>query len=320
MNNAVVLTLHVLIALSSLTLLISVLVVRRGDPAAPPMDAIPLTRPTDLEAAYLGGGPRRVAETAIATMQGDSRLVVGGPGIVAVRVPVAHNPVEQSVLQELATARSGWVLRLRQSVAASAAVRELGETLVRRGLLVPPARTRAWRMWGIVHGIVCFVGLPAVFIVSVISEVNSTSAFMESTSDDAFPPFAPSFTLLPTLFAGMALGFLSAALATWPRTRAGRRALRAFRDTARRPGASVSEMVAVYGVGGVPDPVLRRYLRAGGRVPAFGSTAGASSGGSSDSHFGHSCAGAASCGGGGSSSCGGGGGGGGGSCGGGGGS
>lgn len=88
--NTVALVLTISVALSSTLLIISVRRAGRG-PGGPVHDLS--------EVAFLNGGPGRVVDTALAAMHADGRLVVGGPGIVAVQRPVAHDPVERAVLQ-----------------------------------------------------------------------------------------------------------------------------------------------------------------------------------------------------------------------------
>ncbi|MEK8172863.1 TIGR04222 domain-containing membrane protein [Streptomyces sp. M19] len=60
-----------------------------------------------MEAAFLSGGPGQVADTVICRMRSDGRLAIGGPGVVSVRQPVAHHPVEHAALDVLATAPDG---------------------------------------------------------------------------------------------------------------------------------------------------------------------------------------------------------------------
>lgn len=89
------------------------------------------------EVAFVNGGPARVVDSALAALQADGRLVVGGPGIVAVVRPTAYDPVERAVLEAHAVAPHGALHHLRLAVMRHPAVQEIGEGLAARGLVVP---------------------------------------------------------------------------------------------------------------------------------------------------------------------------------------
>jgi hypothetical protein len=87
------------------------------------------------EVAYLCGGPRRVALTAVVTMRQDGRIKIS-PARHRIQVTrdEANHPVERAVLD--AVAWPGMRLRLvLDEVAGSAAVRSAGDELRRRVLL-----------------------------------------------------------------------------------------------------------------------------------------------------------------------------------------
>ncbi|MFJ2116160.1 MULTISPECIES: TIGR04222 domain-containing membrane protein [unclassified Streptomyces] len=307
---------HLAVVISTVALVTGVARSRRRD--APGASA----RVRDLwEAAFLGGGPGRVAEAAIAGMRADGRLAVGGPGIVAVQRPQAYDPVERSVLLEHAAAPHGGLHTLRLAVMRGRTVQDIGDALAARGLLVPRARIRVWRVWGIAQGLVCVILLPLSFLLASVA----TFAFPDS-------PVAgvPAYSVLPTLFVGAFAGFACSNLAGKRITRAGRRALRDFLASTVPSPAS---LVAAQGPAGVADPVFRAQLREAARMRPgrdFPAPYAASSGaavvawcsgavpgsGTACGGAGAGC-GAASCGGGGSGGGSGDGGGGGGSCGGG---
>ncbi|WP_406422705.1 TIGR04222 domain-containing membrane protein [Streptomyces sp. NBC_00842] len=105
--NIVALLVTPAVAVSSTLLIVGPSNARRG-PGGPAHDLY--------EVAFLNGGPGRVVDTALAAMQTDGRLAVGGPGIVSVQRPVAHDPVERAVLQEHAAARGrsrSWLVSAR---------------------------------------------------------------------------------------------------------------------------------------------------------------------------------------------------------------
>ncbi|MFF3753358.1 TIGR04222 domain-containing membrane protein [Streptomyces sp. NPDC002018] len=311
MTTLIVTVIHLAVAVSSVLLISAVVRLRRRGPAGPVHDV--------MEAAFLGGGPGRVAEAAIAGMHADGRLVVGGPGIVSVPHPVARNAVEQAVLQEHAMAPSGALHTLRLAVMRGPAVQRVGDALAARGLLVPPARARGPRRWGATQGLLCFLGLPVCFVLAVM-------VVSDSLPGDGS---AAGFSLLPTLFVGAVVGMVCSSLTGRRITAAGQRALREF--TAAHPRGSAApadRLVAAHGVTALPDPVLREQLRAAARLrpgrdfsPAAhssaavvvwcsGATPGSGTGcGGSGSSCGASSCGGGGGGGGGGSSCSGGGGG-----------
>ncbi|MFE4176230.1 TIGR04222 domain-containing membrane protein [Streptomyces sp. NPDC056909] len=339
MTVILVTVVHLAVAVSSVLLISAVVRLRRRGPGGHVHDV--------MEAAFLGGGPGRVADAAIAGMHADGRLIVGGPGIVSVPHPVARNEVEQAVLQEHATAPSGALHTLRLAVMRGPAVQRVGDGLAARGLLVPPAEARGPRRWGGIQALLCFLGLPVCFVLAIMVFVAG------SVPGDGSPA---GFSLLPTLFAGAVVGMVCSSLTGRRITAAGQRALREFVAAHPYGGAPADRLVAAHGITALPDPLLQQQLLAATRLrpgrdfstagstaaavvawcsggdPGSGSGCGGSGsgcganscGGGGGSSGGGSCGGGgggSSCGGGGGggSSCGGGGGGGGSSCGGGGG-
>ncbi|PVE04043.1 TIGR04222 domain-containing membrane protein [Streptomyces scopuliridis] len=309
------------VAVSSVLLITGVVRSRGGVTGTPAVHDV-------WEAAFLGGGPGRVVDAALAGMREDGRVAIGGPGIVAVLQPTARHPVERAVLQEHAMAPSGALHALRLAVMRAPAVQQVGDALAARGLVVPRARTRPWRTWGVTQGVLCFVALPVSFIAGALATFGSPGSG---------PGGMWAFSLLPVLFGGAIAGFVCAAFAGRRITGAGRRALRDFVAGLAYTGASAAHQVAAHGVAGVPDPELRGQLRTAARMrpgrdfaPAAHMSAavvawcsGAEPGSGSGCGGSGSGCGASSCGGGGSSASSGsggdGGGGGGSSCGGGGG-
>ncbi|MGW1229095.1 TIGR04222 domain-containing membrane protein, partial [Streptomyces sp. NPDC002530] len=173
------------------------------------------------EAAFLGGGPGRVVDAALAAMCEDGRILVGGPGIVAVRRAVAHDPVERAVLHAHAAAPNGALHTLRDAVMRHPAVQEIGDGLAARGLLRVPGSHRLQQRWGTTQGVLCLLALPAAFALTV-AEWMASDGFV-----DEGVPFV--LKVLPALVAGSVVGLASAAVARSRITRAGRRAAAAFR-------------------------------------------------------------------------------------------
>lgn len=274
------------------------------------------------EAAFLGGGPARVVDTALTALHADGRLVIGGPGIVAVRRAEARDPVERAVLQELAGAPSGALHSLRDAVMRHPAVQETGDGLAARGLLVPPGESRSRRRWALIQGIGCIVAIPVCLMLTF-----AQYALHEGYADIPFPFIVK---MLPALGLGCLVGLLAASSARARITGAGRRAADAYRAAHPHVGAP-EHLVATLGLSALPDAELRAQLLAAARIrtpgraaspshvtassaaPALwcagvspgGSSCGSSGGSGCGGGSGSGCSSGSSCGGGSGSSCGG---------------
>ncbi|MGW0905521.1 TIGR04222 domain-containing membrane protein [Streptomyces sp. NPDC002853] len=300
-----------LVAASSAALLVGVSRIRQAAP--PQSDARHGAVFDPMEAAFLGGGPGRVADAAIAAMHEDGRLVVAFPGVVALRSAEVRNPVEGAVLQAHEAAPSGALHWLRIGVMRSPAVQAIGDTLARRGLMVRPEALVRLRRRKIRHNALIFIGFFLVIGVIAVEDGDGPSWDPVSTA---------TILLIVAWVLGALVGLLGGRATRTRVTATGRTALAEYRAAgALSPGAAYR--VAVEGLVGVLDPDLRAQLQAAHRVrpgrTAATSSSYASSGsgtiawcggtGSSSACGGASC-GSSGCGGG-SSSCGGGGGGGG---------
>ncbi|MFJ4909776.1 TIGR04222 domain-containing membrane protein [Streptomyces sp. NPDC093249] len=319
MNIAV--TLHYLAAAVGIALVVTGPVRSRRGPGGPLHDRY--------EAAFLNGGPARVADTALAALQADGRLAVGGPGIVSVLRPLAYDPVERAVFQAHAEDPHGALHRLRQAVMRHPAVQEIGDGLAARGLLVAPAVRRSVLRRCAVVGVLSFLLFPVAVVLTVLDF---------ATAEEPSVPFV--LKVAPALIAAGVTAVVCGALGAGQVTSAGRRAVSAYGAGHARPG-DAGHLVALHGLGALPDPVLReRFVAAArfygpvrrrgrggrGRTPsghaswagdAAGAAAvwcagtGACGGGSSCSGGGGSCSsgacsgGGSGCGGGSGSSCGG---------------
>ncbi|MFM9372517.1 TIGR04222 domain-containing membrane protein [Streptomyces sp. Da 82-17] len=268
-----------------------------------------------LDAAFLAGGPGRVADTVLAAMHADGRLAVAGPGVVGVRQAVAHHPVERAVLDTHAAAPSGALHWLRIGVMRSPAVQAVGDGLAQRGFLHRPDAHRPLRRWAGLQTGLSFLSFPLAIVLTVVQY---------SALDGA--GFAVPFILgaLPVTGAGFVIGVVCMAMTGSRMTGAGKRALAHFR--AMRDHADPVHLVACDGPRSVPDAVMRDQLTTASRMRANSTAAGAGStplvfvgdtsvtwcgGGGGGSSCGGSSCGGSSCGGSsGGSSCGGGGGGG----------
>lgn len=211
------------------------------------------------EAAFLGGGPARVADAALAALHADGRLVIGGPGIVSVRQALAHDPVERAVFEQLAAAPTGALHTLRLAVMRHPAVQETGDGLAARGLMTPPGQNRGLTVWGYTQGFLCVMGLPLSFGLTIFSFIQNDGPV------DFGPPFI--LMVLPALITGIVIGFMMGGRARRRITTAGRHALRSYLVQYAQV-YSAAHLVAVHGLRGVPDPALQAQLTTAARIPA----------------------------------------------------
>ncbi|MFD7325206.1 TIGR04222 domain-containing membrane protein [Streptomyces sp. NPDC059875] len=206
------------------------------------------------EAAFLLGGPPRVVDAALAALQADGRIGVGGPGIVVARpgaTPRDH--VERAVLQELTAAPNGALHQLRLAVMRSPAVQEIGDGLAARGLMVAPEDRHAGKRWCLTVGL----GSLVLLVVSIALTVG--------VARDPFEvPFV--FKVVPVLFAGVFGSLICGAYNAGRTTRAGRRAAAAYHQ-AHVYYPDAGHQVGLRGLRAVPDPELRTQLIAAARMP-----------------------------------------------------
>ncbi|MHC3389502.1 TIGR04222 domain-containing membrane protein [Streptomyces lavendulocolor] len=246
--NVVALLLYVAVAVSSALLVNGLAASRRG-----PGGSIHYR----MEAAFLNGGPARVVDSALAALASDGRVAVGGPGIVHVVRPVAHDAVERAVLRELAAAPSGALHTVRLAAMRDPAVQEIGDRLAERGLIVPRAAGRYWRRWSVAQAVACFL----LFFASIAATV---AEYATLDPVDGMPfPFVVK--VLPALFAGLLIALFCGAAGNRRLTGAGRRALALYRGSHSHltgPG----DLVALHGLRALPDPVLREQLVAAARM------------------------------------------------------
>ncbi|MGW7514924.1 TIGR04222 domain-containing membrane protein [Streptomyces sp. NPDC054796] len=270
-----------------------------------------------LEAAFLAGGPGRVADTVVCTMREDGRVAIDGADRLHVVRPVSHAPVEGELLALCGPEWSRPLGELRAALMRSASVQAVGDALAARGLLWRPEQRATWRIAGRVNVAAFFFA-----VLSFVAPLFLGGGGAPSGTQFALPPVA-----MLSLAAGRALAPSRSRL-----TRAGRRALRALRRQnpwayGHGGTATGASLLAVGGLLALPDTELRTRLRDAARASGDASSGRSAEWGASfdtDSSGGASWCGSSGGGGGcGSSGCGGsggcgGGGGGGGGCGGGG--
>ncbi|MFG2333275.1 TIGR04222 domain-containing membrane protein [Streptomyces sp. NPDC048604] len=215
------------------------------------------------EAAFLRGGPARVVDSVLATMHADGLIGIGGPGIVVPLGPGPRHPVEQAVLAELAAAPHGALHTLRLAVMRHPSVQEIGNQLAARGLLVTPAARRGVVRWAMIQGFGSF----AMIFVSVFITVGSFY-----TGEPV--PFV--LKVLPALGFGIVSALICGAIAAGRVTGAGQRALLSYRrQFPYRTDAGF--LVALRGLGALPDPELQAQLITAARMPRTSADSGSGS-------------------------------------------
>ncbi|MFF9817915.1 TIGR04222 domain-containing membrane protein [Streptomyces sp. NPDC014006] len=94
------------------------------------------------EAAFLSGGPERVAELTLVSMARQRRLLLAHTGWATVVDPRGRDEMERSVIGAIGPEGQSRIAPVRAAASAAGAVRHLADRLVRAGLAVPDgART-----------------------------------------------------------------------------------------------------------------------------------------------------------------------------------
>ncbi|WP_199783262.1 TIGR04222 domain-containing membrane protein, partial [Streptomyces alboniger] len=216
------------------------------------------------EAAFLSGGPARLADALIAGLHEDGRLVVAGPGVVGIPRPTARNAAEQAVVDAHRAAPNASLHWLRAAVMRSGPVRETGDALAARGLLMRPGPRQTWRRWA---GAQLFASLFGFLAASMLT--------LAQYADDPVVPGGADRTLdavlhmVPAGIVGFAVALSCLSVTEKQLTSAGRRALDEYVASSRHL-AGAAHLVATRGLAAA-HPDLRAQLitaaRVRGRVP-----------------------------------------------------
>jgi uncharacterized protein (TIGR04222 family) len=89
------------------------------------------------EAAFLSGGPARVADLTLVSMARQRRLLLAHTGWATVVDPEARDEMERSVIGAIGPEGQSRIAPVRRAAAAAEAVRSLADRLVAAGLAVP---------------------------------------------------------------------------------------------------------------------------------------------------------------------------------------
>ncbi|MFI9011816.1 TIGR04222 domain-containing membrane protein [Actinosynnema sp. NPDC053489] len=270
----------------SLAFAILVRVRLRGTRGGDPAGALGL-----FDLAHLTGGPRRVVETSVAGLIDSGALVPSRGGAVrVVGSVVADDPVDQAVLADAARYRHRTLALLVTSVSEQDAPRAVGRRLVERGHLVAPDVVARWLRLGVVP-------MAVLLVVGVARWVNGLVVG------------APVGWLTLQLVLTAVLIAVALRVPPLTRTASGRDAVARARAGGITGGwgvtgsAGAAEPVALNGLAGHPDVVVREAVRPRSRARAasggayaagsFGVTSGGcgSSGGSGCGGGGGGCGG-----------------------------
>jgi uncharacterized protein (TIGR04222 family) len=204
------------------------------------------------EAAFLCGGPDRVADLTLLSMHADRRLLLAHTGWTTVVAPHGHNALERAAIGAAGPDGQSRTAAVRAAVATADTVRALAERLIASGLAVPAHLQHA-----------VDAGVRAVRASSVLTLVLGAVASLALPQDPAESGPVALWFSLPLI---LTLGCLAIArfevhpYTQWAST-AGRIRLRAVpRDGGGDGRRALLTAVAVSGARAIPDPELRTAL------------------------------------------------------------
>ncbi|GAA2468030.1 TIGR04222 domain-containing membrane protein [Actinocorallia cavernae] len=109
------------------------------DPGPDPAGVVEDRDLTLYEAAFLSGGPQRVADVTLLSMARQRRLHLAHTGWATVVDPLGRDEIERSVIGAIGPEGQSRIAPVRTRAAHTDAVRRLADRLVRSGLAVPDA-------------------------------------------------------------------------------------------------------------------------------------------------------------------------------------
>ncbi|MFE0101991.1 TIGR04222 domain-containing membrane protein [Streptomyces sp. NPDC059009] len=195
------------------------------------------------EAAFLSGGPARVADVTLISMARGRRLLLAHTGWATVVDPVGGDDMERSVLGAIGPEGQSRIAPLRRATATADAVRALADRLVAAGLAVPDGA------WSDIAAGVRQVRSAAV----AVAALGAVATLLPSQDAGGNVPVALWFAL-PLLLCLSCLAIARVEVHPYSRwaSPAGQRLLAAIPATRDSLNA-----VAVRGVRALGDPALR---------------------------------------------------------------
>ncbi|MFC7302852.1 TIGR04222 domain-containing membrane protein [Streptomyces monticola] len=200
------------------------------------------------EAAFLSGGPRRVADLTLVSMARAGRLLLAHTGWATVVDPEGRDDMERSVIGAIGPGGQERIAPVRAAAAAAGTVRSLAERLAAAGLAVPDAGRAG------VAGAIQQVKAAALAVVAL----GVAALLLHPEEEGGAAPVVAWFALPLVL----TLGSLAIArIEIHPYTRwaspAGQRLLGALDPGTGRSERELLTAVAVRGVHALPDAGLR---------------------------------------------------------------
>ncbi|MER6997060.1 TIGR04222 domain-containing membrane protein [Streptomyces sp. NPDC000410] len=210
------------------------------------------------EAAFLAGGPHRVAELTMIAMHRGRRLLLAHTGWATVVDPEGADDLERSVIGAIGPQGQSRIAALRHAAADADTVRALADRLVVAGLAVPDA-ARA--------GVATAVR--GVRAATALNVALAAAALLMLPQEQSPPGPVAAWFALPLV---LTLGCLVIArIEVYPYTRwaspAGQRLLRRMSRESEGGERAVLTAVAVCGVSALDDPALRAALGDGRMTP-----------------------------------------------------
>ncbi|MEI5097945.1 TIGR04222 domain-containing membrane protein [Streptomyces sp. PmtG] len=196
------------------------------------------------EAAFLSGGPARVADVTLVSMARRRRLLLAHTGWATVVDPVAGDEMERSVLGAIGPGGQSRIAPVRRAAAAADAVRVLADRLVAAGLAVPDGA------WSGIAGAARQVRAAAV----AVAVLGGCATLLPGQAHGGGLPVAAWFALpLVLTLSCLAIARFEVPVTRWA-SPAGQRLLGAL------PSRDGLTAVAVRGVRALNDPGLRAAL------------------------------------------------------------
>ncbi|MGW2560492.1 TIGR04222 domain-containing membrane protein [Streptomyces sp. NPDC001514] len=204
------------------------------------------------EAAFLAGGPHRVAELTLVSMHRARRLLLAHTGWATVVDPEGVDDLERSVIRAIGPAGQSRTAAIRHATAAAGAVRALADRLVTAGLAVPDA-ARA----------VMASAVRAVWAATALTLALAAAALLMLPQEQSPPGHVAAWFALPLVLTLGCLGIARVEIHPYTRwaSPAGQRLLRALSPgPADGSERALLTAVAVRGVRALDDPALRAAL------------------------------------------------------------
>ncbi|MEU6083936.1 TIGR04222 domain-containing membrane protein [Streptomyces sp. NPDC047108] len=211
------------------------------------------------EAAFLAGGPRRVADLTLLSLARQRRLLLAHTGWATVVDPDGGDDLERSVITAIGPDGQSRVSAVRTALVAAEAVRALADRLVAAGLAVPSTA---------VTNIATAVR-QAQFAGLLVLVTGAVSVFMLPPDTGAAPVVAWFALPLVLVTGALAIAQLEMRTSSLWASPAGMRLLgRIAADSASRSGEGSGGLTAfaVRGPAALKDPELRAALQGGGDV------------------------------------------------------